>query len=61
MLTEVRPLAFDGNHGDFVTRWLFPLPGTVEMEEDAIDQLMELTVEEPTLSWVLFPPGAFRL
>lgn len=61
LLCDVNPLGFDGNYSDGVTNWLFPLPGTDRLEEDTFDQLMAMTLEDTNLSWVLFPPGPFRL
>lgn len=61
LLAEADPFGFDGNNSDRVTNWLFPLPGTDRLEEDTFDQLMAMTLEDTNLSWVLFPPGPFRL
>ena len=61
LLRRIDQKAFDGNLTDAITNWLFPLEGTIGLADDTFDILMETTVDDSALGWVLFPPERFRL
>lgn len=52
---------FDGNVTSMLTNWMFPTEKWEGLTEDAIERLMEVTLYEDNVSWMILVTNGYRV
>lgn len=53
--------SFDGNVTSMLTNWMFPMPQWEGLTESAIERLMEVTVDEDNVAWMILVTNGYRV